>query len=74
VNSELEKANLATFDTQIEANLGPDAKPIDFTDDGDLETPDFKTYTDDADGTKQPENAGSQQETRCRCVQQTPWS
>jgi hypothetical protein len=51
--SELEKAKRAPFDRQIEAKLRPNAKPSDFTDDGDSETPDFETCLDDTDGTKQ---------------------
>lgn len=49
----MEKAKCAAFDRQIEAKLRPNAKPSDFTDDGDSETPDFETCLDDTDGTKQ---------------------
>ena len=52
VESELEKTSRAAFDAQIEAKLGPNAKPSDFTDDGESETPYFEAYSDDSDGTE----------------------
>jgi hypothetical protein len=53
LESESERVNRAAFDAQIEVKLGPNAKPSDFTDDGDSDTPDFETYSDDSDGTEQ---------------------
>ena len=50
LESESEKANRASFDAQIEIELGPNAKPSDFADDGDSETPDFEPCSDDSDG------------------------
>jgi hypothetical protein len=51
IKSELEKANRAALDTQIEAKLGPHAKLSDFSDDRDSATPDFEACSDDSDGT-----------------------
>jgi hypothetical protein len=49
--SESEKTSRTAFENEIEAKLGPNAKPSDFTDDGDSETPVFDVYSDDSDGT-----------------------
>jgi hypothetical protein len=51
--SESEKTARAQFEALIEAKLGPKAKPSDFIDDGDFETPVFNAYLDDSDGTEQ---------------------
>jgi hypothetical protein len=40
-------------DIQIEAKIGPNAKPSNFTDDGDSETPVFDAYSDDSDRPEQ---------------------
>jgi hypothetical protein len=51
--SESEKNSRTTFENEIEAKLDPNAKPSDFTDGGDSETPNFDIYSDDVDGTEQ---------------------
>jgi hypothetical protein len=48
--SETLKTVRERFDSIIEDKLGKNAKPSDFDDDGDAETPEFEAYSDDSDG------------------------
>jgi chromatin remodeling complex protein RSC6 len=51
--SDVEKAARTRFDKSIEKKLGPSAKPSDFADDLDAETPEYETYSNDLGGSEQ---------------------
>ena len=53
LDSETEKAARESFDKDIENRHGKNAKPSDFADDPDSDTPEFEAYSDESDGSEQ---------------------